>query len=52
MNQIEQRLASFLSSHWRLLLLRGLAAIVFGVLTWAQPRISGGEPRLLDVLRF
>jgi uncharacterized membrane protein HdeD (DUF308 family) len=40
MNPIEQRLASVLSRHWWLLLLRGLAAIIFGVLTWTQPGIS------------
>jgi uncharacterized membrane protein HdeD (DUF308 family) len=40
MNPIEQRLASVFSRHWWLLLLRGLAAIVFGVLTWTQPGIS------------
>ena len=40
MNAIEQRLASVLSRHWWLLLLRGLAAIVFGVLAWVQPGIS------------
>jgi uncharacterized membrane protein HdeD (DUF308 family) len=40
MNPIEQRLASVLSRHWWLLLLRGLVAIAFGVLTWVQPGIS------------
>jgi uncharacterized membrane protein HdeD (DUF308 family) len=40
LNPIEQRLASVLSRHWWLLLLRGLAAIAFGVLTWVQPGIS------------
>ena len=40
MNHIEQRLASVLSRHWWLLLLRGLVAIAFGVLTWVQPGIS------------
>jgi uncharacterized membrane protein HdeD (DUF308 family) len=34
------RLASLLSRSWWLLLLRGLAAIAFGVLTWTQPGIS------------
>ena len=40
MNGIEARLASLLNRGWWLLLLRGLAAIVFGVLTWLQPGIS------------
>lgn len=40
MNIIEKRLASILNRSWWLLLLRGLAAIVFGVLTWLQPGIS------------
>ena len=37
---IKKRLISILSRSWWLLLLRGLAAIVFGVLTWFQPGIS------------
>src|SRR5262245_17250423 len=40
MNGIEGRLASILSRSWWLLLLRGLAAIAFGVLTWFRPGIS------------
>ena len=40
MNGIEGRLASILSRSWWLLLVRGLVAIVFGVLTWFQPGIS------------
>jgi uncharacterized membrane protein HdeD (DUF308 family) len=40
MNSIEKRLASILNRSWWLLLLRGLAAIAFGVLTWIQPGIS------------
>ena len=40
MNSLDKRLASILSRSWWLLLLRGLAAIVFGVLTWFQPGIS------------
>jgi uncharacterized membrane protein HdeD (DUF308 family) len=40
MNHIEQRLASVLSRNWWLLLLRGLVAIAFGILTWMQPGIS------------
>jgi uncharacterized membrane protein HdeD (DUF308 family) len=39
-DNIEQRLAAVLSRHWWLLLLRGLAAIAFGVLTWVLPGIS------------
>ena len=40
MNGTEGRLASILSNSWWLLLLRGLVAIAFGVLTWFQPGIS------------
>ena len=40
MNHIEERLASILLRSWWLLLLRGLVAIAFGVLTWVQPGIS------------
>lgn len=40
MNSLDKRLVSILSRSWWLLLLRGLAAIVFGVLTWFQPGIS------------
>ncbi len=40
MNVIEKRLASILNRSWWLLLLRGLVAIAFGVLTWLQPGIS------------
>jgi len=40
MNGIEARLASLLNRGWWLLLLRGIAAIVFGLLTWMQPGIS------------
>lgn len=36
----ERPLAERFSRHWWLLLLRGLAAIIFGVLTWMQPGIS------------
>lgn len=40
MNMIEQQIAVVFSRHWWILLLRGLAAIAFGVLTWLQPGIS------------
>lgn len=40
MNILEPHLGSILRRSWWLLLLRGLAAIAFGILTWAQPGIS------------
>src|SRR5215467_12946129 len=40
MEGIHERLASILTHSWWLLVLRGLAAILFGVLTWLQPGIS------------
>jgi uncharacterized membrane protein HdeD (DUF308 family) len=40
MNLLEERLASILTRGWWLLLLRGIAAIIFGVLTWLRPGIS------------
>ena len=40
MNAIENRLAAILHRGWWLLLLRGIVAIAFGVLTWVQPGIS------------
>jgi len=40
MNGLDSTLASILHRGWWLLLLRGLAAIAFGVLTWFQPGIS------------
>jgi len=39
MNRVENRLAAILHRGWWLLLLRGLVAIAFGVLTWFQPGI-------------
>src|SRR5262245_37495819 len=40
MNVIEKHLAPILFRNWWVLLLRGIAAIVFGVLTWWMPGIS------------
>lgn len=40
MNLIEKHLAAILFRNWWVLLLRGLAAIAFGVLIWFQPGIS------------
>jgi len=40
MNSLESPLASMLRRSWWLLLLRGIAAIAFGVLTWSQPGLS------------
>jgi uncharacterized membrane protein HdeD (DUF308 family) len=40
MNIIEQRLASTLTRGWWRLLLRGLAAIAFGILAWCRPGIT------------
>jgi uncharacterized membrane protein HdeD (DUF308 family) len=40
MNHVADRLASILRRSWWLLLLRGIAAIAFGVLTWVQPAVS------------
>ena len=40
MNNLKIQLATVLSRTWWMLLLRGLAAIAFGVLAWLQPGIS------------
>jgi uncharacterized membrane protein HdeD (DUF308 family) len=40
MSVIESRLASILSRSWWALLIRGIVAIAFGVLTWFQPGIT------------
>jgi uncharacterized membrane protein HdeD (DUF308 family) len=40
MNFLERRMANSLSRNWWVLLVRGLIAIAFGVLTWMQPGIS------------
>lgn len=40
MNGLEKQLASILNRSWWMLLLRGLAAIAFGVLAWLQPGLS------------
>ncbi len=48
MEQVESVLSSALSRTWWVLLLRGLAAIVFGVVTWTQPAL----PLMAVVLFF
>jgi uncharacterized membrane protein HdeD (DUF308 family) len=40
MDTLTISLAQTLSRHWWLVLLRGLAAITFGILAWTQPAIS------------
>lgn len=40
MNIVENQLASIFSRHWWLLLLRGVIAILFGLLVWFQPGVS------------
>ena len=40
MGLIENKLAGILQRTWWVLLLRGIAAMAFGVLTWIQPGIS------------
>lgn len=47
MNRVENRLAAILQRGWWLLLLRGIVAIAFGVLTWMQPGISAAALVLL-----
>jgi uncharacterized membrane protein HdeD (DUF308 family) len=47
MNPAENRLAAILHRGWWLLLLRGIVAIAFGVLTWVQPGISAAALVLL-----
>jgi uncharacterized membrane protein HdeD (DUF308 family) len=47
MNRVENRLATILQRGWWLLLLRGIFAIAFGVLTWFQPGISAAALVLL-----
>lgn len=47
MNRVEDRLAYILHRGWWLLLLRGVVAIAFGLLTWFQPGISIGALVLL-----
>ena len=40
MSSVVDNLGSILQRHWWLLLLRGLAAIGFGILLFAKPQIS------------
>lgn len=40
MNILEKRLATILSRSWRMLLVRGLIAIMFGIVVWLLPGIS------------
>jgi len=40
MTTVEKPLATVLCRNWWVLLLRGLAAIAFGILVWVQPGIS------------
>jgi uncharacterized membrane protein HdeD (DUF308 family) len=40
MKHIEKQLSNILSRNWWMVLLRGIAAIVFGVLAWLLPGIS------------
>ncbi len=40
MDGLETRVANMLARRWWLVLLRGLAAIAFGVLTWLRPDVS------------
>jgi uncharacterized membrane protein HdeD (DUF308 family) len=47
MNRVENRLAAILQRGWWLLLLRGIVAIAFGLLTWLQPGISAAALVLL-----
>ena len=47
MNLVEKQMATILHRTWWVLLLRGLAAIAFGILTWVLPGISLGALVLL-----
>jgi uncharacterized membrane protein HdeD (DUF308 family) len=40
MEIVKDKLAAILSRNWWVLLLRGIVAIAFGVMTWTQPGIS------------
>lgn len=40
MNMVERKMAKVLASNWWVVLVRGLVAIAFGILTWLQPGIS------------
>lgn len=40
MNSLENQLVNIFSRNWWLLLIRGVVAILFGILLWLQPEIS------------
>jgi uncharacterized membrane protein HdeD (DUF308 family) len=40
-NYADKQLTRVLSRGWSMMLLRGLAAIIFGILTWVLPGVSG-----------
>lgn len=40
MNSLDTRLATILSHTWWVLMLRGVIAIIFGILAWRQPELS------------
>ncbi|HEX6749546.1 MAG TPA: HdeD family acid-resistance protein [Longimicrobium sp.] len=42
METIRKRLATILSRNWWVLLVRGLAAVAFGILCWLRPGVSLG----------
>ena len=40
MHTVNNRFASILCMTWWVLMLRGVLAIIFGVLTWREPELS------------
>jgi uncharacterized membrane protein HdeD (DUF308 family) len=50
MDALDYRISNPLFRGWRLLLIRGLAAIAFGLLTWGKPAISLTATGALTVL--